>query len=520
MKPIPPLSREEKAKRRLAKKNVDNDAKLEAKGPPESGVSIGGSIHLPVVITEWKFKPGIGWYHDDDAFYVMEFYRLCEVTQRYYLRALMVQTHDRGGYINKNHIPPTMAMDLGTLRLYPKDELFEVRDEKNEVAYGQTKFRDHHYMMCQCLGTYHQTALVFRYTRPHTPSWKCVSKVFIRMNPDLFTSCPCCGNVTERAGIVKRDDGDNQCPDCWHKHKTANLIHKHDYIGYPRIISSNPKLKLMVDGRLKSVSDESHRLFGVECEVEITDDSEFDRYQLASNILDVLGEDFVVMKNDGSLNEHNRDSPFWGFEIVSAPADFEVHKRKWAELEKAKGFNYLRAWQTITCGMHVHVGKSSLTTLQIGRILVFINAKENKKFIETVAGRNSKAASRFLEDKRLGDGMRPDPDKYCAVNIRPEHTIEFRIFRGTIRYKHIIRNIEFCDAVCTYCHPAARSLADMRSYRSFIAFCKDNRKLYPTLCHWMENYKYIPARKLPPGVTIEEVVEAMPVTMQSQGKWY
>lgn len=38
--------------------------------------------------------------------------------------------------------------------------------------------------------------------------------------------------------------------------------------------------------------------------------------------------------------------------------------------------------------------------------------------------------------------------RYTAVNLKPENTIEFRIFRGTLRYETFIATLEFAHYLC------------------------------------------------------------------------
>lgn len=46
--------------------------------------------------------------------------------------------------------------------------------------------------------------------------------------------------------------------------------------------------------------------------------------------------------------------------------------------------------------------------------------------------------------------------RYTAVNLMPENTIEFRIFRGTLRYETFMATIEFTHYLCEL----ARKLSD------------------------------------------------------------
>jgi hypothetical protein len=51
---------------------------------------------------------------------------------------------------------------------------------------------------------------------------------------------------------------------------------------------------------------------------------------------------------------------------------------------------------------------------------------------------------------------KPDSDfgrcaeKYCAVNFRPADTVEFRLFRGTLKFSTLMATLEVVDAVCRW----------------------------------------------------------------------
>jgi hypothetical protein len=112
----------------------------------------------------------------------------------------------------------------------------------------------------------------------------------------------------------------------------------------------------------------------------------------------------------------------------------------------------------------------------------------------------------------VADSLHPDGGDYnerrrVAVNLSNEKTIEFRIFRGTINPKHILRNIEFCDAICDFCYPASRSFADTINPLKFIEFVEHERiaakvgdsyvsvKKWPLLYAWFEHIEAIKPRK-------------------------
>jgi hypothetical protein len=234
--------------------------------------------------------------------------------------------------------------------------------------------------------------------------------------------------------------------------------------------------------------------FGVELELEcVNGTTPGERAEL---VLGRIGHDFAVCKSDGSLTD--------GFEIVTAPADIATHRKRWAQLltERMKG---LRSWDTSTCGMHVHVSRRPLSRLTIGKILVFVNSAENRDFIHTVAGRDSSRWAKIYPKKvsaahRNRDGQ---ADRYEAVNLQNDHTIEFRIFRGTLLLAGVLKNLEFVAATVEYC--AQAGCADL-GWRAFVDWVARTPKVYPNLTGWLRSKGYARGPNVRPG-TIATVAE-------------
>lgn len=506
-------------KPKKSKSSKDNTDAIIAAGPPADRMCISCSVFPDSTPDQWKYYPGAGWVHQDRDVWFLSMYRFCSVTKQWGLSGSFLRTIYG---TTKAYVHPSVAKLEGwsrcdnTQRLAMRDDLVQIHGGGGMVC-KSVAGNKMQYDTCKVSGNLYCRGDLQYYKHPHTPGRTCVAREII-ISPE-YKECPECGAYHERLGFHKTDNGSSYCNDCWVTKFLSKIIHKHDYKGYPDIKRSGSDRYVMHGGKLVRTIDQSVRLYGVECEVEIHDGSPMNRYQLAESVQNAVGADFVVFKNDGSLTGHARDHPLWGFEIVTAPADMAEHKARWAKLEEAEGFKYLRAWDTATCGLHIHVGKAYMTTLQIGRIMTFITSKKNRKFIEKVAGRNSEAASKFL-DKGLDGGIRPDPNKYCAVNNLPEHTLEFRIFRGTIRHQHIVRNLEFVDAVVSFCHPAGRSFSELDRHDTFLSFCASNRKAYPFFTKWLGEQELIPAAKLKPSEEAVESVEKETVTNEVASKWY
>src|SRR4051812_47009139 len=99
--------------------------------------------------------------------------------------------------------------------------------------------------------------------------------------------------------------------------------------------------------------------FGVELEVEV--DSDFQRAERAERVIKSLPSNFAIAKKDGSVKK--------GFEICSCPASLQYHSTAWDKFFE-KATHGLRGFSGENCGMHVHVSRASLSSLQIGKIVV------------------------------------------------------------------------------------------------------------------------------------------------------
>ncbi len=220
--------------------------------------------------------------------------------------------------------------------------------------------------------------------------------------------------------------------------------------------------------------------FGVELEVEAV---RGERGALAETVLERIGNSFAICKEDGSLSN--------GFEIVTAPADLATHRAHWG-CTLNQPIRGLRSWNTSTCGMHVHCSRKALSQLTIGKLLVFVNADENEAFIRAVAGRGSNTYSK-MSPKRILDAKYPAYDRYQAINLQNENTIEFRIFKGTLLLSSVLKNIEFCAALIEYCQQAG--LNDLH-YMAFLRYVQRTPKVWPNLSAWLRGRGYIRAPKV------------------------
>ena len=199
------------------------------------------------------------------------------------------------------------------------------------------------------------------------------------------------------------------------------------------------------------------RYLGVELEVEIKREATLSRTEKAKLLHDKLNDNEhgrnVFFENDGSLNN--------GFEIITQPMGLDKHKELWQWLSDRDAVRGLISHNTTTCGLHVHVSKAGLSKLQIAKIVSFVNDPDNEELIRAVARRYAEGYCR-IKAKKIGQSAQSE-DRYEAVNITPRNTIEFRIFKGSLKYESVMSAIQFSNALVEFCARATTSVQDLKT---------------------------------------------------------
>ena len=213
---------------------------------------------------------------------------------------------------------------------------------------------------------------------------------------------------------------------------------------------------------------------GVELEVERRRNC---RDDISEHINDQVLDGFAICKSDGSLDN--------GFEIVTAPSTYAMHKKNWSKFFEDKlCMEGLKGWSTDTAGLHIHFSRNALTPSEIGKILIFINDQTNNDFINEIAGRSSDQWAK-TSPKKITDALRSS-DKYEAINTSHSNTIELRIFRSNVSKHGFFRVLEFGFALTDFVKCTSLALTSLH-YKSFHRFMArpENKSTYPNLCAWL-----------------------------------
>lgn len=224
-----------------------------------------------------------------------------------------------------------------------------------------------------------------------------------------------------------------------------------------------------------------NRYMGVELEVEVT---RVHPETAATNInRAVNGEDYgskLFFERDGSLNS--------GFEMITNPSSLPALRDTFQFLNNPDLVRPLRSHATRTCGLHVHVSRAGLTNLNVSRAVLFVNDMANQDFISALARRYNTGyclvAPKSLETAHLSQS------RYEAVNLTGRHTLEFRVFRGSLKYEAVIAALEFCHALMEYCARPEVTVAGL-TWRPFLDWCAtdlegDTRFLRPYIAERMQ----------------------------------
>ena len=278
-----------------------------------------------------------------------------------------------------------------------------------------------------------------------------------------FTNCIRCGALLrESNAYYSRDDEDDEEPMCYHC--------------YSRI-SSDQSIKDYYYKPDPIFYGEGPRYFGVELEI----DEGGEIASKAKQILEIANKAGAMMycKHDGSLDD--------GFEIVTHPMTMDFHHENapWKPiLTKAVEMGY-SSHRASTCGLHIHVSREAFGSGSgeqeacIARVLYFF-----EKFWEELL-KFSRRTPRQLERWAARYGYKEQPrdildhakkgkhsGRYTCINLQNENTIEFRMFRGTLKYNTLIATLQLVDRVCDVALHLSDEDCKALSWTTFVAGCQ------------------------------------------------
>lgn len=291
-----------------------------------------------------------------------------------------------------------------------------------------------------------------------------------------FTTCECCdAMIYNDDSYYSERDGCTYCENCY-RHNEVDGVHSYDY---------RPDKFIYYRSENERQNDDNNKngYFGIEIEVENTNDSD------VAETVDNL-PDFVYAKDDGSLQN--------GFEIVSHPATYQWLKKnadRWMDILNIRKQGY-RSYNTNTCGIHIHLSKNYFTSLHLYKFLTMFYKPENAKFILRISQRVKAKFDEWAAVKETNPdnnlvykakNKSGNYNRYTAVNLQNRHTIEIRIFRGTLNPRSFWKNIEFLQALIEYTKNATLNEIDEAH---FLTYVYSHKREYINLYNWLWDKKF------------------------------
>ena len=327
------------------------------------------------------------------------------------------------------------------------DETFAVRGRYGEEFVCED-CQDNHYTQCAECGEY-----VLDEDSIHHNGYNYCYDCF----DENFTCCHGCGAYVLNDNTTYDEETDEYlCDACYNARTEERTAVIHGYHS-----SQRPELDFH-----RTASDLPNPLyFGVELEI---DDGGED-HNKARTILGVLGTEHAFAEHDGSLSN--------GFEIVTQPFTLKYYTETLSAnfnqaMATATELGY-RSHDTTTCGLHVHVGRAGLgntyeerddTITKVWLLMYRFRHELVKLSRRTMGSLDRWAALPKLEDlgetgydefraanlpdlklKLKQNGVR---DRYKALNLKNNNTIEFRLFRGTLKHSTLTATLQFVHNLC------------------------------------------------------------------------
>lgn len=292
---------------------------------------------------------------------------------------------------------------------------------------------------------------------------------------DHYCTCDDCNEVIHNNNAYFHDDG-TYCESCYNDNHSSN-VHEYSYEPYLNFQSSD--------------EDDEKCLAYLGFELEAGGVTSSERNRIADSISD--GEDTFYLKEDGSI-------PEYGFELVSHPITLKRHKElDWADVLRQMSNAGMKSHDLgeESCGLHVHVSRNYLSPYKWLLIDWFISKYQSQ--FETIARRKETHWARFKKSNGL-----PVKDvygkssgtRYQAVNFENTNTVEFRLFRGTLKYSTFMATLEIVDALVHWANQLSISdiLASGDAFANFTAYIQSS-SLYENAVNYLAENNLMEVKK-------------------------
>lgn len=277
------------------------------------------------------------------------------------------------------------------------------------------------------------------------------------------------------------------CATCHCMFNSQVEYNEHNYSFKPR-----PNFHMTESEREKAKQD--LRFFGVELEIERNQEL-YDGEKNHKGLNGISIFNILYLKHDGSLRD--------GTEVVTHPftLDFAQEQRFFQIICPFLARHRFLSHETETCGLHIHVNRNSLglTTKSQNKtiatlMLLFERFEKNLlKFSRRDPDRLNQWARisklrAVCYQKGIKDSVEKDAreERRQAINLKNTETIEFRLFKGTLKSSTVLASIQLVDYMCGYARRFdINKIGSLQWTDLFKNLHKKKRytELYNYLCH-------------------------------------
>ena len=247
---------------------------------------------------------------------------------------------------------------------------------------------------------------------------------------EMFSYCDDCGCVFYQSDLnYNEEDEQYYCDDCNEDHKDNYVMEYHDFDDWKPLKLREP--------------NESKYYLGFELET--------DNESAIKNLPDyynVGDHSKVVFEHDGSI---------YGVECISQPFTIEWY-RKYGFKDLTDALSNAGFDVCSDTGIHVHISKGAFTDLGILKLIWLF--RKHWEDIEEFSGREMNGYARLNKSICNGyysgsNAMRLSKlenkityqkgERYQAINLEKEITVEIRIFQSSLKYERLTEIVEFCN---------------------------------------------------------------------------
>jgi hypothetical protein len=189
--------------------------------------------------------------------------------------------------------------------------------------------------------------------------------------------------------------------------------------------------------------------YGIELETDLYNDV----CSAAENLtgIDYTESDFYL-KEDGSLSDD-------GIEIVFHPRNF----KSWQEFDFQKILTTVKdyggkSFLAYSCGLHIHRSNRDLSTVTKIKLILFfgfcseqiikLSQRHSPDFAKFNLFKDMPSKDICYKSMKKGDHAK---ERFQAINFENRDTIEFRVFKGTLKLSTIMAYLAFSHYVVEFC---------------------------------------------------------------------